>query len=58
MAAIEGHTQIADYLIMEGFNVDARDRTLKTPLHYACLHGFETIADLFLKNGADIEARG
>jgi len=54
---IEGHLTIVELLVMSGFNPNARDRTLKTPLHYASLHGHETIADTLLKAGADIMAR-
>lgn len=57
MATIEGHLSIVEILLMSGFNPNCRDRTLKTPLHYGCLHGHETIVDTLLKAGADIMAR-
>jgi ankyrin repeat protein len=63
-AAREGRTSVADYLITKGFKVNARERTLKTPLHYACLFGHAVLAgtiyltgDLLLKKGADIVAK-
>ena len=39
LAAADGHLSVLEYLVHKGFNVDARDRTLKTPLHYACMNG-------------------
>lgn len=38
-AAREGHITVSEYLIGKGFRVNARDRTLKTPMHYASLFG-------------------
>lgn len=43
-AAREGRTSAADYLMTKGFKVNARERTLKTPLHYACLFGHAVLA--------------
>ena len=34
IAVKEGYDVLAEYLINEGFSVNARDRELKTPLHY------------------------
>jgi len=43
-AAREGRTGVADYLMTKGYRVNARERTLKTPLHYACLFGHAVLA--------------
>ena len=34
-SAREGQIGVTDYLITRGYLVNARERTLKTPLHYA-----------------------
>jgi len=36
VATFAGHFDVVSYLIAEGFNVNARDKLLKTPLIYAC----------------------
>lgn len=38
-AAREGQITAAEFLISKGFRVNCRDRTLKTPIHYAALFG-------------------
>ena len=49
-AAREGRTSVADYLLTKGFRVNSRERTLKTPLHYACLFGHAVLAGRKLDN--------
>lgn len=39
VSVIEGRYEITEYLILENFKVNARDKTLKTPLHYSCMFG-------------------
>ena len=42
---------------MYNFNVNSRDRTLKTPLHLASLYGWDAIVDTLIRTGADIITR-
>ena len=39
---------------MKGLNANAREKTLKTPLHLASKQGHVNICEILLKNGADI----
>ena len=43
--------------ISSGTDLDARDETLQTPLHYAALHGHRNVAELLIANGADVNAK-
>jgi len=43
-AVENGHTALVEYLINKGAHVDCRDKTLRTPLHLACLAGHSVIA--------------
>lgn len=54
LAVREGFDVLAEYLIKEGFSVHARDRELKTPLHY-CKN--ELICQLLLKKGANLVSK-
>jgi ankyrin repeat protein len=42
--------------ISSGTDLDARDETLQTPLHYAALRGHRNVAELLIANGADVNA--
>ena len=40
VACKHGHCALVEYFLERGADVDARDRLLKTPLHYACEAGY------------------
>jgi len=44
-------------LLAQGADVDARDDTLKTPLHFAAEYGSIAVAELLVASGADLNAR-
>jgi ankyrin repeat protein len=44
-------------LIRSGANVNARDKTSLTPLHYAARFFQLDLAKLLIKNGAEVDAR-
>ena len=52
MACVQGNQLLVDFFIQKGFNLNSRDRFLKTPLHLACLGGFSSIVARLVKNGA------
>ena len=54
LAVKEGFDILAEYLINEGFAVNARDRELKTPLHY-CKN--ELTCQILLKHSASVLAK-
>jgi ankyrin repeat protein len=54
---MEGRTGTVELLLMSGFNPNARDRLLRTPLHMAALYGWDGCADTLLRTGADVNAR-
>lgn len=39
MAASEGHTHIVDILIQQGANIECKTKSLRSPLHIACIRG-------------------
>lgn len=54
---MEGKAAIVELLILNSFNPNARDKMLRTPLHYAALYGWDSVADTLLRAGADILAK-
>lgn len=40
-----------EFFINKGFDVNARDKNLKTPAHYASLTGNEKNVNILIKNG-------
>lgn len=46
-----------EFLLLKGFHPNARDRSLKTPLHLSAYYGHETVSDVLIKNGADLLAK-
>ncbi len=48
---------MVEYLLSKGFSPNSRERSLKTPLHLACVNGHETVADLLIKCGAQLAAK-
>ena len=54
MAASEGQTAVANFLIEKGANVNAVDREGQTPLMKAAMKGDRGMVELLLKNGADV----
>lgn len=48
---------ILDMLLATGADVDARDRSYKTPLHIATVREWLELIDILLRNGASVYAR-
>jgi ankyrin repeat protein len=53
-AATEGHKEIAELLIVEGANVNEKDKFGFTPLHDAAHEGHRKVAELLIAEGADV----
>ena len=51
------HKQIAEFLLANGADVNAKNRRGATPLHVAARAGQKEVAEFLLANGADIEAK-
>jgi Ankyrin repeats (3 copies) len=45
IASKDGHSVLVDFLLLQGFSVFTRDKSLKTALHYAAYHGHEYICE-------------
>ncbi|KAJ7383809.1 hypothetical protein OS493_025680 [Desmophyllum pertusum] len=56
-AAWSGHLQIADVLIQNGSDVNARNILGQTPLHLAAENGHKHIAEVLIEHESDINAR-
>ena len=56
-AAWGGHKEIAELLIAEGADVNAKRNTGVTPLHHAAWNGHKEVAELLIANGADVNAK-
>ena len=57
LACREGHTGIVEYLVGQGWSIEARDKLLSTPLHLACSSGHSNIVGFLLLRGADTRAK-
>ncbi|WDK16644.1 hypothetical protein CGRA01v4_07927 [Colletotrichum graminicola] len=55
-AASWGNLVVVGMLLDQGASVDARDRWGMTALHVAVSQGYEEVADLLLRSGADVHA--
>ncbi|CAK9050669.1 unnamed protein product [Durusdinium trenchii] len=53
LAAKAGHQDVVTKLLLRGAPLDAEDRLLRQPLHYAILLGHTEISNALLKAGAD-----
>jgi len=52
-----GQKEIAELLIAEGANVNAKDKLGDTSLQVAAYQGHKEIAELFIANGADVNSK-
>ncbi|MEE9443504.1 MAG: ankyrin repeat domain-containing protein [candidate division Zixibacteria bacterium] len=57
-AASEGHTEVIEYMIEKGADVDTKSYFGITPLHVAAQNGQQKVIELLIKKGADIHAKG
>jgi len=58
-AALKGHKEIAELLIANGADVDAKKaKDGVTPLHVAAASGHTEVVELLIANGADVNAQG
>jgi hypothetical protein len=60
LAAMEGHKDVAELLLANKAEVNARAHKLvtgETPLNWAAVYGHKDVAELLLANGADVNAR-
>lgn len=51
----ENNFELAEYLIAKGYAVNAKDKQGLTGLHIAAIYDYKDIAQLLLKNGANID---
>ncbi len=53
-AAANGHTEVAELLLQQGANVNARDNNGRSPLINAAAFGHTEVAELLLQSGANV----
>jgi hypothetical protein len=56
-AAKDGHKDVAELLLANKAEVDAKDNSGWTPLHAAAFNGHKEVAKLLLAHGADVNAK-
>jgi TPR repeat protein len=57
LAALEGQAAVAQLLLTNGAQVNARGLRDETPLHMAMYDGHREVAEVLLANGAEVNAR-
>lgn len=57
IASYFGLYSIVKFLVDHAANVEAKDKTDRTPLFWAAVGGHEEVVKLLIENGADIEAK-
>lgn len=57
LAAKNGHTEVAFFLLQSGAMSSPTDKVGCTPLHYAAQRGFTQLVELLLEAGAPIDAQ-
>ena len=57
MAAWVGHTEVVDFLIANGANIDARAWNRVTPVVLAAVCGHDDIVKLLIARGAEVDSR-
>lgn len=57
MASNEGHVELIDIFHRYGSYVDCRAKTMRTPLHVACIRGNFSVIKALLHKGADVDAQ-
>ena len=53
---VDTHSRIAEYLLMKGATVDARDNNGETPLHIAAHDGLDRIVEVLIRHQADVNS--
>lgn len=54
LACLNGHVDLAKWLLSLKVPVEARGGEKSTPLHFACMGGFENVVQMLLEAGADV----
>jgi ankyrin repeat protein len=57
IVAKKGNKDLAELLLLNGANVNAKDKAGDTPLHDAAFNGYVALVDLLLENKADVNAK-
>ena len=57
-AAMHNAPEVAELLISNGADVNAKDGGGDTPLYQAAMHNAPEVAELLISNGADVNAKG
>ena len=57
VAAVEGHANVAEFLLANGADANAANNNDYTPLHFAVLEGHQDVVEVLLANGAHVNPR-
>ncbi|XP_078594440.1 uncharacterized protein LOC144872257 [Branchiostoma floridae x Branchiostoma japonicum] len=56
VASRNGRTEVAELLIKNGANLEARDKNQNTPLHLAAAEGHIGTCEHLIRSGADVQS--
>ena len=56
-SAYKGYKEVVVFLVAQGADVNAQDKSRETPLHWAVFRGHKEVVEFLVKKGANVNAQ-